>query len=323
VSLLLITIAPMISAIFDSLRDFTAANPAAGGVSIRKPPPDGLGIRSMQQCAWRRASAGLKDGQRGLLWAVVERRHAEGARTAKRPDAGTATTAAKPVGPKPVGPGQGALTPSAATWTRLQRSIGNAATLLHLGQTQPAPPVIRRFITVGKESFSPAKLATDYDEATKGGGKNWGRARAAYILIEQEGVAFGTREELDQRFLEVMELQKDRAIQPLTREKNAGKVAFELDYYWASIKPVPKLILSQTYQTSWDLTGGWGAEYVVVDEEKNDYWVIHVHRGPNGGLKSGGVKTWAERGEKEATRKLKAETITKLGILQTDPTKLH
>jgi hypothetical protein len=79
--------------------------------------------------------------------------------------------------------------------------------------------------------------------------------------------------------------------------------------------------LRDTYNSSYDGEHGIGGEY--WPNNTSGHWVVHVHRGPMGGLKVGSIKTWADRGVRGHSQKLTVDKLTAAGILMVDPTRLH
>jgi len=201
---------------------------------------------------------------------------------------------------------------------QLQQTVGNVAARSWLGMVQ------RQIAVKGEDypTLSAASLASKYCDTYKGA--NFSRVRSALVHIEKTGEAFESRADVFARIGEVMEAQKDRAIQPIWREPLAGRVALELDYYFSEINPKPKISFVETYETSWDTTGGWGAEYAPQTESGTPLWVIHLHRGPNGGWKAARVKIYEERKLKEKGSVLtKIDNLAALGIAPVDTKKTH
>jgi hypothetical protein len=80
-------------------------------------------------------------------------------------------------------------------------------------------------------------------------------------------------------------------------------------------------------QSSWAASRR-GAEYEPSDAENNSAkWVIHVHRGPNGGLKWARVKPWEKRKlrgfESGGATVMKLSNLEALGIKMVDTTMTH
>jgi hypothetical protein len=206
--------------------------------------------------------------------------------------------------------------------------VGNAAVagLVAAVGRPPAAPLVQRYINVveNKESLSAFNWAMEYEKLHKGQ-VDFARMRAAFLRIEATGEGFDTRAALFQRATEVIAAAKEQAVQPLWREPSAARVAIEIDYHFAGLKPQPKMTLVRTYPTSWDTTGGWGAEYAPPSPENNPHkWVIHVHRGPNGGLKSAKVKLWEDRELPQKGMGLsKLDQLPTLGIPTVDTATTH
>ena len=78
--------------------------------------------------------------------------------------------------------------------------------------------------------------------------------------------------------------------------------------------------LYRTYNSSYDGENGIGGEY--LPNNTTDHWVVHVHRGPNGGLKVGSIKTWDDRFILGHSQKLAVDKLTAAGIPQVDATRL-
>jgi hypothetical protein len=78
--------------------------------------------------------------------------------------------------------------------------------------------------------------------------------------------------------------------------------------------------LKRTYNSSYDGEHGIGGEY--VPNNTDGYWVVHVHRGPNGGLKVGSIKAWNDRFILGHSQKLTVDKLTAAGIPQVDATRL-
>jgi hypothetical protein len=201
---------------------------------------------------------------------------------------------------------------------QLQRTIGNIAARGLLG-------IVQRQIAVKGEDYptlSPGSLASKYLDTYKSA--EYSRVRSARGHIEKTGEAFESRADVFARIGEVMDAQKGRSIQPIWREPIAGRVAIELDYYFDKIDPKPKITFVETYETSWDKTGGWGAEYAPPAEGTTPLWVIHLHRGPSGGLKAARVKLYEDRKLKEKGSVLmKHDNLAALGIAPVDTKKTH
>jgi hypothetical protein len=177
-----------------------------------------------------------------------------------------------------------------------------------------------------KNSVSPGKLASDYCD--KNTAANFSRAKDACNIIDQDGEGFDSEDAAFKRVTEVMKQRSERAAKKIVVEPEAGRVANELDSYFSEINPKPAIKLVETYPTSFDTTGGWGAEYEPSDLENNAArWVIHVHRGPNGGLKWARVKPIENRlvrgPQSGAGTVMKHANLYALGIKQVDPTKTH
>ena len=144
------------------------------------------------------------------------------------------------------------------------------------------------------------------------------------VMIESTGEVFPTVELLFERCAEVVEANKNEAIRPVWREPLATRVAIALDYHFGALEQKPALTFAETYETSWDTTGGWGGEYWPPLEGGTPLWVVHVHRGPNGGLKAARVKTYEERKLKEKGMSvLKFEHLNALGVKTVDTTRTH
>jgi hypothetical protein len=77
--------------------------------------------------------------------------------------------------------------------------------------------------------------------------------------------------------------------------------------------------LSRTYNSTYDGERGIGGEYLPNNTAGR--WVVHVHRGPNGGLKVGSIKTWADRFLLGHSQKLTADKLTAAGIPAVDATR--
>jgi hypothetical protein len=185
--------------------------------------------------------------------------------------------------------------------------------------------IVQRQIAVKGEDYptmAVGSLASKYCDTYKSA--SFARVRSALLHIEKTGEAFESRADLFVRVDEVMEAHKERAVSPIWREPLAGRVAFDLDYNFAKVDPKPKISFVETYPTSWDTTGGWGAEYAPQAEGANPLWVIHLHRGPNGGLKAARVKLFEERKLKEKGSVLmKFDNLVALGINMVDTKKTH
>jgi hypothetical protein len=201
---------------------------------------------------------------------------------------------------------------------QLQAAAGNAAVRGLIGRVQ-------RDIAVEGEDYptlTVGSLANKY--CTDNKGADWGRVRSALGMIEKTGEAFKSRALVYERVVEVLDAQKSRAVQPIWREPLSTRVAIELDYYFDKVDPKPKMTFVETYETKWDKTGGWGAEYEPNTEEHHPHWVIHVHRGPNGGLKAARVKPYDERKLPEKGFPLsKFDNLVALGIGQIDTKTTH
>ena len=78
---------------------------------------------------------------------------------------------------------------------------------------------------------------------------------------------------------------------------------------------------SHTYHSRYDGENGIGAEYWPNGTANT--WVVHVHRGPNGGLKVGSVKEWTERMTVGHSQKLTVDQLTDAGVPQVDTTRTH
>jgi hypothetical protein len=207
----------------------------------------------------------------------------------------------------------------------LQRTIGNQA-VQRLVSVQRTNGWIRIGTGEKPETVSPASLANKY--CTQNATADFTRARDACKIIDQQDEGFDTEAAAFQRVTAIMAERAGRAATKIVLETDTGKIAGEMDYYAKDIDPQLKLTLVETYPTSYDKTGGWGAEYVPSDTENNAArWVIHVHRGPNGGIK------WA-RVKPVATRKLRGPdsggatvmnvgNLAKFGVQGVDPTKKH
>jgi hypothetical protein len=116
------------------------------------------------------------------------------------------------------------------------------------------------------------------------------------VIIDETGEGFDSELAAYIRITQVMKERSDRATKNIVVEPVAGKVANELDYYFHELNPRPGIALVETYQTTFDTTGGWGAEYLPSDAANNAAgWVIHVHRGPGGGLTHATVKPIGNR----------------------------
>jgi hypothetical protein len=179
---------------------------------------------------------------------------------------------------------------------------------------------------VKPDTVSPASLATKY--LAKNTTADFTRARDACKIIDQTDEGFDTEDAAFQRVTEIMSERAGRATNKIILETHMGKVSAELDYYFGEINPKPGISLVETYPTSFDTTGGWGAEYLPSDAEKNSArWVIHVHRGPSGGLKWARVKPIDKRKERGpqsgGATVMKHENLIALGIKQNDMTKTH
>jgi hypothetical protein len=77
--------------------------------------------------------------------------------------------------------------------------------------------------------------------------------------------------------------------------------------------------LNRTYNSTYDGEHGIGGEY--LPNNTTDHWVVHVHRGPNGGLKVGSIKTWADRFLLGHSQKLTVDKLTAAGIPAVDATR--
>jgi len=219
-----------------------------------------------------------------------------------------------------------AITP--AHLLMLQRFVGNQAVANLLAGVPPRGlRVLQRKITVltGEDyggDLAAASWATKYVE--KHPSADWGKARSAFTLISSNDEVFNDRAELFTRAAEVMEAQKERAQLPLSTEANVSRVAIEIDYYFENLRKsaqVPKMTLAKTYESNWDKKGGFGAEYHPPSDNK---WVIHVHRGPHGGLKSARVKRWDLRGEGHNGATVgKFANLGEMGVFETDNSRLH
>jgi hypothetical protein len=209
----------------------------------------------------------------------------------------------------------------------LQRTIGNQAVQRLLVSVQRTGGDIR--VGPGPQtkanSRTPGKLANDYVTVTK---EEFSRARDACVIIDQAGEGFDTEAEAFKRIAEIMKARSLRATKNIVVEPVAGNVANELDYYFNEINPRPGIALVETYPTTFDTTGGWGAEYLPSDAANNTArWVIHVHRGANGGLKHATVKPIENRlvrgWQSGAGTVTQHANLYKLGIKQVDTTKTH
>lgn len=78
------------------------------------------------------------------------------------------------------------------------------------------------------------------------------------------------------------------------------------------------LDLNRTYQSNYEGENGIGGEY--VPNATINAWVVHVHRGPNGGLKAASTKTWLNRFAGMSSHKLTKEKAISAGIPDTDTT---
>jgi hypothetical protein len=123
-----------------------------------------------------------------------------------------------------------------------------------------------------------------------------------------------------------MNERAERAVKTLVLETKESKVSAELDYYFNEIDPKPGMKFVETYQTLSDTTGGWGAEYHPTHpvETGQPRWVIHVHRGKNGGITWAKVKLWNERKDQQkGSVVLNYDNLAALGIAKVDTTKTH
>jgi hypothetical protein len=77
--------------------------------------------------------------------------------------------------------------------------------------------------------------------------------------------------------------------------------------------------LHRTYNSNYDGEHGIGGEY--LPNGTTGHWVVHVHRGPNGGLKVGSIKTWEDRYAVGHSQKLTVEKLTAAGIPEVDTTR--
>lgn len=214
----------------------------------------------------------------------------------------------------------------AAQRTQIRSAFG-AATRLQGGPEESGHPVIQRFVKVkdDKESHAPFWWAMQY-EGKRGKKYEFARVRQAFITIDaspNEAMDFyDTAEALFDRVEELAEASKDRSVQPVWRESSPSKVMMELEYYFGELKDLPEMELIRTYQSNWDKNGGFGGEYRTVNERAEN-WVIHVHRGKNGGLKSAKVKSWATRGVgHNGSTLFKFENLAKIGVPTIDNTQI-
>jgi len=81
------------------------------------------------------------------------------------------------------------------------------------------------------------------------------------------------------------------------------------------------LDFDHTYHSRYDGENGIGAEY--WPNGTSGTWVVHVHRGPQGGLKVGSVKAWDERRTVGHSQKLTVDQLTEAGVPQVDATRTH
>jgi len=207
---------------------------------------------------------------------------------------------------------------------QLQQTIGNQA-VQRLVSVQRTDGWIRVGTGDKPETVSPASLATKYLDKHNA---VFTRAKDACMIIDQRREEFDNLDAAFQRVTEIMSERAQRATNKIVLETAMGKVAAELDYYFNEIVPKPKITFVETYPTSFDTTGGWGAEYEPSDAENNAAkWVIHVHRGPNGGLKWARVKPWEKRKlrgfESGGATVMKLSNLEALGIKMVDTTKTH
>jgi hypothetical protein len=73
--------------------------------------------------------------------------------------------------------------------------------------------------------------------------------------------------------------------------------------------------LAATYKSSFDKRG-FGSEYWATNTAN---WVLHTHRGANGGLKAGKIKNWTERFSKGKGGSLTVDKLLKFpGVKQVD-----
>jgi hypothetical protein len=76
-----------------------------------------------------------------------------------------------------------------------------------------------------------------------------------------------------------------------------------------------------TYSSRYEGENGIGAEY--WPNGRSNTWVVHVQRGPNGGLKVGSVKEWSERGLLGHSQKLTVDQLTNAGVAAVDNRRTH
>jgi hypothetical protein len=190
--------------------------------------------------------------------------------------------------------------------SQVQRSAGIR---IHRGAVEPSGVIQRDISVEGEGSKTAGYWANKYVEARGG---DFGRALDAGKTLD--GEIFSTEDDLFDRMADIIDAGKDRARQPLAKETAARLVALEIDYYFDEIKEPPMMQLNRTYESNWDKKGGFGCEYIVADSNKR-HWVLHVHRGPNGGLKAASVKTWDDRKKQQSgTSVLKLANVNALGV---------
>lgn len=136
---------------------------------------------------------------------------------------------------------------------------------------------------------------------------------------EESTDCYEAESEVFDRAEQFIEGNKERAISPIWRETSPTKVWFELNFHIEECDPLPSMELLRTYASNWDNNGGFGGEYWATNKEGDQKWVIHVHRGPNGGLKSARIKAWSTRGEgHNGVTMFKFDHLAKIGIPNVD-----
>ena len=205
----------------------------------------------------------------------------------------------------------------------LQRTIGNQA-------VQRLLVSIQRFIQIGPKQVAAGRLAFDYTDKFPNAKTNFTRVKAACETIERNSEVFVSEDAAYNRITQLLQLLAERAVQPLVREPQAERVATELEYYPGDILPQLRMEFYETYESSWDQGGGWGAEYRPTqpgaDNPVSPNWVIHVHRGDNGGLKAARVKLFSQRTSPQSGSVLTSASLNRLGgygILGQDRTITH
>jgi hypothetical protein len=183
---------------------------------------------------------------------------------------------------------------------------------------------------IGGKEVAAGKLAFDYQDSVPNAKNLYGytRIKVACEAIEKRGEVFASAEAAYPRITQVLKELAERAVKPLVREPQAARVAAELEYYPGEIVPALQMKFEKTYETTWDTSGGWGAEYhpfqAQADNPVTPYWVIHVHRGPNGVLTAARVKLWGQRAAPQSGSVLtRPALVTGFGIPAQDNTITH